>query len=246
MTPEIKPIVEKNLRLMLGANILGMAEWEETTMQDAMSLGLMDYFRCQPYIIRTFEYISGVNTPSRVVPFEQILARIPEGHRKYAYFLGIVRTDVAIGTFNLGLYSFDQFLMGFNVGTQSNQSIFDPLKQVAMNSISDLVTGEVEYEIDRVNNQVNFTFPVTIGQCVVDYAIGFQDRWEYVKPNHTEFLAKLCAVKFLNSIITSRTASTLTADFTVDTSALQKTVDRLEEELKKDKLHYRRLPMLWS
>ena len=120
-----------------------------------------------------------------------------------------------------------------------------PLKQLAYNTINDLVTGETIYTIDRVNKTVNFILPVTIGQLVVDHAIGFT-CWDVVEMSHCDFLSKLVCKRLLESIITSRTSAKLSMDYSLDTTALQNQLSNLEKYISENVHKYRRVPLVWG
>lgn len=230
------------LDLELGRPILDVADKEKVTIQYAIELGEQDYWRCCPYIHRVSYPLSGAVATSLRVSFDDIVKGLSKEVVDEAYFLGIVRTDVAIGAFNQGLYSFDQYLLGFNV----RQRTLDPLKQVLAATINDQVTGQVRYNINRVEKVIDYVLPVTIGQLIVDYGIGFHNRLDYIPQSHLEILTKFCAIRLLNSIIISRSAVTTTADYTISTAELKARLDNLEKEIEVLKANYFKLPMIFD
>lgn len=239
--PGIKDLVERTLDLELGAPILEVAEKEQGLKKSSMDLALLDYWRCCPYILRVSYPLMGATATTVEDTFDNIIKKLPAEAQDGAYLLGVARTDVAVGAFNLGLYSFDQYLLGFNL----RQRTLDPLKQVLAASINDLVTGEVRSQVDRVNKKVKFIMPVTIGQCVVDYGIGFY-KWDNVDMAHVGLLAKMAAEKFLQSVIVSRGSANLSGDYTITTDKLESRHAKLEEELKDLKWRYMKQPLIWG
>ena len=241
--PSVRDIVRKHVNLELGAPILEVAEKEESIISDAMDLGLMDYWRVCPYIYRTSYPLNGAMGTTTEIPFDQIYNAIPNNKENVhgAYLLGIARSDIAVGAFNLGLYSFDQYLLGFNL----RQRTLDPLKQTLSATINDLVTGEVRHTVDRASKSVKFIFPVTIGQCIVDYGIGFYN-WDMVDMAHMDLLCKIIAERVLQSIIVSRAAANLSGDYTITTDKLEARHNQLVEQLKDLKFRYMKQPLIWD
>ena len=252
--PPTREYVERSIRLALGNPILAVCEKEQLIKEDAMANGLMDYYRICPYLVQKFYSIYGVKNSSFSVSFQEVIDSLPDNVRPYAHYLGITRHDVSVGLSYQGLYTFDNYLLGTNLvnpissysasGSLYSKTDF-PLKQLAYNTINDLVTGETIYTIDRVNKTVNFILPVTIGQLVVDHAIGFT-CWDVVEMSHCDFLSKLVCKRLLESIITSRTSAKLSMDYSLDTTAVQNQLSNLEKYISENVHKYRRVPLVWG
>lgn len=252
--PPVRGYIERAVRLALGNPILSVCEKEKQIIEDAEINGLMDYYRLCPYILRKFYSVQGVKNSSFSISFKEVIDGLPDNIRPYAHYLGITRDDITVGLSYQGLYSFDNYLLGTTLvnplssfsasGTIYSRTDF-PLKQLAYGTINDLVSGEPVYNIDRVNETVNFILPVTIGQLAVDHAIGFT-CFDIVEMSHVDIVAKFVCKHVLESIITSRTSVKLQADYSIDVSALQSQLNEINKYLDENAHRYRRVPLIWG
>lgn len=252
--PPIKGYVERSIRLALGNPIMSVCEKEKQIIEDAEVNGLMDYYRLCPYLVRKFYSIQGVQNSSFSISFQEVIDSLPDNIRPYAHYLGITRDDVTVGLSYQGLYSFDNYLLGttlvnplssFSASGTIYSRVDFPLKQLAYGTINDLVSGEPVYSINRVTKTVDFILPVQIGQLTVDHAIGFT-CWDIVEMAHADFVAKFVCRHVLESIITSRTSVKLQADYSIDVSALQAKLDRINKYIEDNSHKYRRVPLIWG
>ena len=257
MTESVPPVldyVERTIRLTLGNPIMLLCEKEKEIKEDAEKVGLMDYYRLCPFIQRTFHDLSGVEGLSISIPFSQPIGMLPKRVQDKAYYIGVLRQDVSIGMSYQGLYSFDNYLLGTPLinplaaysgsGNLFSRTDF-PLKQLAYTSTTDLTTGEPTFIINRTEECIDVISPVTIGQLMIEHALGFY-CWDMVEPSHFDLLSKFVCKRLLESVITSRTSVKLKSDFDIDVSALEKQLEKIETFMKEEAPKYQKQNLIWG
>lgn len=252
--PSMLDFIERTIRLSLGNPIMLLCEKEKEIKEDAMHVGLMDYYRACPFIQRTFHNLSGMEGLNISIPFAQPIGMLDEKVQPHAYYIGVVRADVSVGMSYQGLYSFDNYLLGTPLinplaaysgsGNLFSRTDF-PLKQLAYTTTTDLTTGEPSFIINRTTETVDVIGPVTIGQLMIEHGLGFY-CWDKIEPSHVDLVSKFICKRLLESVITARTTIKLKSDFDIDVSSLEKQLEKIETYLKEETSKYQRNNVLWG
>jgi hypothetical protein len=116
------------------------------------------------------------------------------------------------------------------LGVQVDNSNFDIMKTLLSNTLDELSTGQPNYVINRMMNRVEVFLPWGLGLMSWQMGIGF-DSPEYVEMTNVDILCKFISYRFIESLIQARSGINLSADFTIDVTALKERLGRLKEEV---------------
>lgn len=250
----IRDIIDRAINLDLANPNLAISTKEALLKEDAITLGCLDYYRSFPLrVIYTTTYNSTggsrtINTWMGVeniqfengcayIPFDNFFNRgkpqVPADQVKNAYFLGVIRIERPYWSNYSNPGNFEKYMFGFQVGNTNNYNI---MSTILGNTMDDLSTGQPKCWVNRMENRVEVQQPWGFGQLVIDAAIGFTSP-EYVEMSKVDFLCKFISKRFIESIIQSRDGVQFDADFTISTEALQRKLEKLNEQVESIQNH---------
>lgn len=242
----ITEIVEQALLLDTANLNNDISKKEELLKKAAIKLGCLDYFRHFPMktvMATAYSTNSGGTTvydwagiPATltddgnvIIPFETVFnlatPKVPADQIEHAYFLGVLKVERP----SWNTYSNPSMWDRQMLGVQVDNSNFDIMKTLLSNTLDELSTGQPTYTINRMMDRVEVFLPWGLGLMSWQMGIGF-DSPEYVEMSKVDILCKFISYRFIESLIQARSGINLSADFTIDVSALKERLARLKEE----------------
>lgn len=261
----IRGIIDRAINLDVANPNLAISQKEALLKEDAIELGCLDYYRSFPMrVVYTTQFNSsggdkavydwaGVDAPimengSMYIPFENFLSkgqpRIPEEQMQNAYFLGIIRAERPYW-FNYSNPSmWERSMFGFQV-TGAGTNGTDIQSIILSNTYDDLSTGQPKFWVNRAQNRIDILPPWGFGLLALEGAIGFTSP-EYVEMSKVDFLCKFISKRFIEAIIQARDGVSFSADFQISTEALQKRLEKLNEQVESIQNHSVLHQAIWS
>ena len=260
----IKNIINAALDLDLANPNLAISEKEKLLRDRAILLGTMDYYRTFPmksFYVTTFQTTSDAQgtfswagttpmhqdeTGASYITFEELLTGSqPAAYNlEHAYFLGIGKLDrnYFANYSNPSIFSLQMF--GFaQPGTSTYNK--DLLALLTANTYDEISSGQPQFTISRERERVYVTNPFGIGM------ISFLTYWGYDTPEYcdmpkVDFMCKFISYRFIEAIIQARDGIKFDADFEISTTALQKRLDKLKDEIDSIRNHSILQQALWA
>ena len=185
--PNKNTAVLTKVKMLLGDPIVPMLERESRALEMAFDNALIRYWTAFPYLYQDSMDINITGTYTRTFSsiIDAALLNKSALMKSQAFYVGPVRISEmsrAIQYSNLDAYLLNiPFGTPPRVGSQGlgSDAYSGPLnayKIMAEQAEQKYLTGNVEYILDHVNQQIVFNIPVFFGQVTIHHGIGFLDR----------------------------------------------------------------------
>ena len=247
MALNVKDIVVKQIKAILGDPILSSVTSDLDGIDNSIELATYEYWKSYPYIhVEDGKYHFN-DTSEKLVPIDSIIdaatSSLSSPDKDKAYYIGIFRVD----SYNTNEFFFGQGMDSYLLGVPfQNRTVPNNYEKFLLNKTQlGIIQGSIETKVDWINKQIRYIFPYAALDYSVYHAIGFNDpELKFIDYNKIHIFSKMVVDKYLDMIITVRSTLKLQGDYDIDVEHLRSIRDNNKEELKRILERTTKLPFI--
>lgn len=226
-----KDYIIKYIKSIIGDPIISAISEESDAINIAIELAQGEYWISFPFIHEESFSITHNSQSKKISSIESLKESIFQNQtiRDKSYYIGIIRID------KKDVYEGSTLASTLDAYLLNRPTLIDTydLERFQLQKTkSNLLQGSIEFKIDEINKTIEYILPYGFLQFTVFHAFGFvDDELNFIEQNRLSLFAKMCCLRYLDIIISSRSSIELQGDFTVNIQYLENRKNELREEV---------------
>lgn len=234
MSLNVKNIVEKQIRAILGDPIVDSIPEDLLGVDNAIELASIEYWKAYPHIyVDNFKYFWNESSEKRIAIqtlTDAAFSNLDTVIKDKSYYIGVFRTESFNANELFNNQGMDYYLLG--VPTRNRLLPGDYQKALLNKTQQEQIQGCIETRVDHIAKEVIYVMPYAILDVSVYHAFGFIDPdLEFIDPNKVHVFTKMVLSKYLDMLIAVRHTLELQGDYNINVDFLQEKKSKIDEEL---------------